>query len=236
MSELSLSFLVLDVRLDDDEYETLENIQETLKRLTQRRKAQISSYEPVGLNSAEFSARLFSEALLYRIVATAGGAIVAWNTGNILCSFMAARGLFETFAVLYDYKKSVAKAVNAGDLHELEVHTTKRIFATRDRETLSSRPEFAATNVATFVKKMSEDLSGATFVKAYDLMSERCHPNSAGTVGMFSKIDLSTGVVSFSDRNNKNFAFRLISQTISTIVPAEIIFDELDDMLAKLGQ
>ena len=229
MTEPAIRFLVLDVNLDDDEYERLEEIHVTLRRLTQRRKDHISVFGSEPLEQAEFDLAIYREALLHRVVATTGGAIVSWNSGNMLCSFLAARALFETVAVLHDYNQRIHEALKNRNLSEISRHSYKSMFATRNMEALSTRPELEATNVLTFIDKLSDRSGGSTFRKAYDLMSERCHPNSAGTIAMFAQIDPVTGVVAFSDRQNVAWAFRLICEIVGIVTAAELIFDRLDE-------
>jgi hypothetical protein len=113
-------------------------------------------------------------------------------------------------------------------------HAYRRMHATRNKETLTSRPELEATNILTFVNKLNADFSGSTFVKAYELLSERCHPNAAGTIGMFVEMDADSGIVGFSDRINKDWAFRLIYGIVTVVKVAELIFDQLDEALLKM--
>ena len=108
MSEPALRFLTLGIDLTDEEQQGLENVHEILGRLTKRRKRQL----PVssGLEA------MLREVILYRVVSMAGGTIVNWNTGNVLCSFLSARGLFETFAFLWDYDRAISEARKTGTL------------------------------------------------------------------------------------------------------------------------
>jgi hypothetical protein len=234
MTEPAIRFLTLDVTLDDDEYERLEEIHATLKRLTRRRKDQVSAFRPEPLQQAEFDITIYLEALLHRVVATTGGTIVSWNSGNVLCSFLAARALFETVAVLHDYNQAIDKALQSRSLNEISSHSYKRTFATRNKEVLSTRPELEATNVLTFINKLSEEFGGSTFRKAYDLMAERCHPNCAGTISMFAHIDPVTGVVTFSNRQNMEWAFRLICAVTGVVTAAELIFNKLDEAVVTV--
>jgi L-amino acid N-acyltransferase YncA len=234
MTEPALSFLSLDVELDDEEHEDLDEICATLERLAQRRKDQISAYSPEMMAMADINLTTYREALLYRVVATASGAIVCWNTGNVLCSFLAARALLETVAILHDLNKAIARALKSRNLHEIDSHTYRKMFATRSEKILSTKPELFSTNVVTFVNALSEEFSEPILRQAYDLMSERCHPNSSGTTSMFAAMDANTGIVTFSDRQNTGWAFRLIYSIVAVVKPAERIFDELDEAIMSV--
>jgi hypothetical protein len=55
MTEPALSFLSLDVELDDKEYEDLDEICVTLGRLAKRRKDQISAYSSEFMEMSEIN-------------------------------------------------------------------------------------------------------------------------------------------------------------------------------------
>jgi len=178
--------------LTNEEQSLLETAHETLGRLTQRRKSHLS------ISSGEGA--VLREVILYRVVAMAGGAIVNWNTGNVLCSFLSARALFETFAFLWDYDRAINEARKAGTLAEFRKLIANRLAATRNPKRIEQNPEWESTNILTAIGRLSEQHPWAK--NAYDLMSYRCHPN---TEGMFEHSPISTpdtGTVKFSEHND----------------------------------
>jgi hypothetical protein len=220
MSEPALRFLTLGIDLADEEQQALENVHQTLSRLSKRRKSQL----PVssGLEA------MLREVILYRVVSMAGGTIVNWNTGNVLCSFLSARGLFETFAFLWDYDRAINEARKTGTLAAFRKLSEKRLAATRDPKKLENNPEWEATNIHTAINRMSEEYSWAK--SAYDVMSHRCHPNSEGMFDTFVNVDSETRIVSFSSHNdNAGWAFRIILGVTALIERAEAILDRLED-------
>ena len=227
MTEPALRFLPLGFDLAKEEEAVLEKIHAALDRLTQRRKRDL----PV---SSHWLQQVLREALLYRVVATASGTIVNWNTGNVLCSFLAARGLFETFAFLWDYRRAVTKARQSGTLEELDKLTLKALAATKNPKWIEAHPEWEATNILTAINRLSEHYPGAR--NAYDELSYRCHPNSEGTFYMFADLDEHAQSVKFSDHNeNAAWAFRLVVAVTALITEAEGIFSFLEENMSKVA-
>jgi TPR repeat protein len=164
----------------------------------------------------------------------AGGTIVNWNTGNVLCSFLSARALFETFAFLWNYDRAINEARKAGTLAEFEKLTANRLAATRNPKRIEKNPEWESTNILTAIGRLSEEHPWAK--TAYDFMSYRCHPNTEGMFETFADLDAETGTVNFSTHNdNAGWAFRIILGVTALITNAEKIFDRLEDAIPKIA-
>ena len=225
--EPNLRFLSLGIALTEEEKGVLDNIHSALDRLTRRRKDHISL-------SKFFAEAVLREALLYRVVAAARGVIVSWNSGNVLCSFLAARALFETFAYLWDYRRAINGARTSEDLEDFDDLTFKRLVSTRNPKWIEQNPEWEATNIVTIVKRLSEEYPGLG--KAYDEMSYRCHPNTEGVFYMFADLDGDEKTVTFSDHNeNAGWAFRLVIAVAGLTIEAEQIFDWLENETPKIA-
>jgi hypothetical protein len=228
MTEPALRFLSLGIDLTKEEEDVLAKIHAALDRLTQRRKIHLSV-------SSSVLEEVFREVLLYRVVATASGTIVNWNTGNVLCSFLTARALFETFVFLWDYDRAITKARQTGTLEEFEALTRRRLAATRNPKWVETHPEWGSTNILTLIDRLSAEHS-ADLRKAYDEMSYRCHPNTEGTYYMFANLDPDAEIVRFSDHNqNAGWAFRFVLAVARLIIEAEDIFNRLEEATPKIA-
>jgi hypothetical protein len=230
MTEPALRFLSLGIELSNEDKDVLEKVHAALDRLTRRRKSQV----PVSLAVLEETLR---EALLYRIVATASGAIVSWNTKNVLCSFLAARALLETFAFLWDYDRAISQIDQTGTGTELYDLTRKRLIATRNPEWIKNNPEWSATNIATFIKRLSQRYPSLGV--AYDQMSYRCHPNTEGIFYTFvGDVKRDTKVITFADHNETaGWAFRLIFAVVChCVIETGKILDRLEYATPKIAE
>jgi TPR repeat protein len=228
MTEPALRFLSLGIDLTKEEESVLAKIHAALDRLAQGRKTHLS------ISSSPLE-EVLREVLQYRVVATASGTIVNWNTGNVLCSFLAARAFFETFAFLWDYDRAIAKFRQKGTLQEFKTITLNRLAATRNPNWVAIHPEWESTNILTLIDKLSSEYT-AGVRKAYDEMSYRCHPNTEGMFYMFTDLDPDAEIVKFSDHNqNAGWAFRLVIAVAGLIIEAENIFNRLEEATPKIA-
>ncbi len=212
--------------MTNEEQSLLETAHETLGRLTQRRKSHLS------ISSGEGA--VLREVILYRVVAMAGGAIVNWNTGNVLCSFLSARALFETFAFLWDYDRAINEARKAGTLAEFRKLIANRLAATRNPKRIEQNPEWGSTNILTAIGRLSEQHPWAK--NAYDLMSYRCHPNTEGMFETFADLDPRHrhSQILRTQRHHRatGWAFRLILAITHLVTDAEQLFNKLEEATA----
>jgi Sel1 repeat len=152
----------------------------------------------------------------------------------VLCSYLAARALFETFAFLWDYRRAVTKARQSGTLKEFEGLTLKALVATKNPKWFGTHPEWQATNILTAINRLSDQHPGIR--NAYDELSHRCHPNTEGTFYMFADLDEHAQCVKFSDHNeNAGWAFRLVFAVTGLIIQAEDIFNSLEQEMPNIA-
>jgi hypothetical protein len=220
MPEPTVRFLTLGIELKDDDASVLQTIHQTLDRLAQRRKSRLPISD--GLEA------VLQQVILYRVVATAYGRIVSWNTGNILCSFLAARALLETFALLWDYDRVISEVRKTGTLAEFEALTTRRLAATSDELRLKRNPGHGATNIATLIDRLSREYPGLH--KIYDVMSSRSHPNTEGMFEAFADLNTASEEAILSTRDDTfQWAFSLIIRIIDLVSEVERLLDKLQD-------
>jgi hypothetical protein len=137
--------------------------------------------------------------LLHRMIALMDGAAVAWINCCTLSAILSARALMETFAVMAAFTDRVADSFAAEDLDALDALAQQGTFASRDPDWIKEFPETKAINVLTYIERFDRQVPG--FRGHYDILSERCHPNSLGHNFMFSKLDHTDGLVRFFDEN-----------------------------------
>jgi hypothetical protein len=145
------------------------------------------------------------------------GAAVSWNNRCTLSAMLSARALMETFAVMAEFERKVARLLKEENLAGLDALAQNGIFASRDPEMIKDNPEIQAANVLTYVDRFDKIAKG--FRGHYDMLSERCHPNSLGHNFMFSRLNRTDGTVRFCDERepNRNGAcsLRSMSQALS---------------------
>jgi hypothetical protein len=161
------------------------------------------------------------------------GAPVAWNNRRTLSAILSARAFMETFAVMAEFERRVAQFLKEEDLGGLDAVAQNGIFASRDEEWIKGNPETQAISVLTYIDKFDKRAQG--FRGHYDMLSERCHPNSLGHNFMFSKLDRSDGTVRFCDGRGPERNAQMILAALAPLPLVESISARLDKLNDKVS-
>jgi hypothetical protein len=88
-------------------------------------------------------------------------------------------------------------------------------------------------SVLTYIDKF--DKRAAEFRVHYDILSERCHPNSLGHNLMFSRLDGTDGTVRFSDERGPERNGHMILAALAPLPLVESISARLDELIEKVS-
>ncbi len=137
-----------------------------------------------------FKVLSYREALSWRTIELASGALEALKTGNVLTGLIATRSVLECSAAhsyLLNKLKICVKADSVNDLNDV----TMRLLLGAKWKDWEQQP----MNVLTMLDKAESEFPGIR--KNYDSLSEYSHPNISGTFQMFAmhrgKFDLTLG-------------------------------------------
>jgi hypothetical protein len=102
---------------------------------------------------------------------------------------------------------------------------------------LRKRSQGLGANVAEGTGAQSKRGNGRAegFRGHYDMLSERCHPNSLGHNFMFSKLDRSDGTVRFYDEREPARNGQMILGALVPLPLAESISARLDELIDKVS-
>jgi hypothetical protein len=139
----------------------------------------------------------------------------------------------ETFAVLAEFERQVARRLKEENLGGLDALAQNGIFASRDPEWIKENPETQAVSVLTYVDKFNKRADG--FRGHYDMLSERCHPNSLGHNFMFSMLDRTDGTVSYCDEREPARNGQMILAALAPLPLVEPISARLDELIEKVS-
>jgi hypothetical protein len=89
--------------------------------------------------------------LLYRITMLACGCADTWDSGNVVCSILAARALLETIALC---EHTIEKLSECAEARAVDALANKVLFSTRNEEIVADGVGFKTTNVLTFIDKL----------------------------------------------------------------------------------
>ncbi|HAH65616.1 MAG TPA: hypothetical protein DCL72_09120, partial [Rhizobiales bacterium] len=188
--------------MDESVAERIGMVNDVLERLTARRVERIVIDGPLAKSKIAWKVATYAEALLYRVVALANGCAVNWNRNDALVSVLAARALVETVAVLMDLDRRLEDLLDKEDLAGINALIMNRSFSTRDEDWLKNYPDAKAVNVLTIIEGVDENHDLEGMLSGYHAsLSELCHPNRDGHLGLFGTLDTKTGETTYSVTN-----------------------------------
>lgn len=158
---------------------------------------------------------------------------MTWNARSTLAAVLSARALMETIALMASLEDRVADCLAREDLGQLDAFVMHGMFASRDAEWIEEYPDSKAVNVLTYIDRFDKRVPG--FRGHYDILSERCHPNSLGHNFMFSKLDRSDGSVRYSDERNPGRNAEMILAALAPFPLLESMMTRLDDLILKVS-
>jgi hypothetical protein len=205
----------------------------SMQRLNEMRAVEINVAGPFARSKIAWKLATYQHALLHRIVSLMDGTAVAWNEQCTLSAILSARAFMETLAVMSRLEMRVADLLKAEDLSGLDSIAQNGVFATRDEEMLKDFPDMKAINAVTYVDKYDQLLPG--FKNHYDILSERCHPNSLGHNFMFSKLDRSNGSITYCDEHDPRRNSKMILAAIAPLWLVESLMARLDGLIQEVA-
>jgi hypothetical protein len=225
--------LIWDERLAEKDRKLVGDLNASLDRLNGLRAVEITVSGKFLRSKLAWKLATNQHALLHRLVALMDGAAVAWNNRCTLSAMLSARALMETFAVMAEFERQVARLLKEENLGGLDALAQNGIFASRDPEWIKDNPKTQAVSVLTYVDKFDKQVEG--FRGHYDRLSERCHPNSLGHNFMFSKLDRTDGTVRYSDEREPARNGEMIMGALVPLLLVEAILARLDDLNDKIA-
>jgi hypothetical protein len=225
--------LVWDERLTEKDKVLVAALDGTLARLNERRAIEINVSGHFARSKIAWKLAVHQHGLLHRIIALMDGAAVAWNSRCTLSAILSARALMETMAVMAVFEDRVADSLAQEDLGALDALAKQGTFSSRDPKCLAEAPETKAANVLNYVDRFDKRAPG--FRGHYDILSERCHPNSLGHNFMFSKLDRSNGSVRFFDEREPERNGQMILAALAVFPLVESLMNRLDDLIPKVS-
>jgi hypothetical protein len=233
MSLKEPTHFALDDRLTEADGELVSDLNASLDRLSGLRALQINVSGKFARSKVAWKLATYQHILLHRLVALTDGAAVAWNARCTLSAMLSARAFMETFAVMAEFERKVARHLEQENIGGLDALAQNGIFATRDTEMTKDNPEIAAVSVLTYIDRLDKTATG--FRGHYDRLSERCHPNSLGHNFMFAELDRSDGTVRFYDEREPERNTQTILAALAPLPLAESISASLDHLIERVS-
>lgn len=233
MSFKEPTHLVRDDGLTETDKKLIHDLNVSLDRLSGMRALEINVSGKFLRSKIAWKLAIYQHALLHRLVALVDGLAVAWNNHCTLSAMLSARALMETFAVMAEFEQQVERLLKAQDLGELDAVAQNGIFASRDPQWIKETPGSQAVTVLKYIDKFDKRAKG--FRALYDMLSERCHPNSLGHNFMFSTLDTRDGTVRFCDEREPGQDGQMILAALAPLPLVESTSARVDELIEKVS-
>jgi hypothetical protein len=129
-----------------------------------------------------FKAICLNSMLIHRVTHLVGESLCLHEQHSVLPSLMVVRAAIETTALLYMLNNKIEQAIKKNETEDLETFIEKATIGSRNDDT-----EIDSVNILTAIKHISKRYP--EYLKFYEVLSEYCHPNYAGLLGSYSKLN-----------------------------------------------
>ncbi len=226
--------LLLDTDVDAETAESVADIEAALARLRSLRKSTIEVEGVLLRSKLAWKVATFYQPMRYRVVMLAEGCILTWNYDHLLCSYLSARALIETVALVIDFDARICLLTDKGDIEGIDQLLQNRIFSTRDKDPIREFPGIESVNVLTLIDKLDAKL--LTGIKScYDRLSERCHPNGFGAHQFFSTTDRNSFVATYRTNKDQRLDLQAILSGLIMVTMFETCVNRQDVVMDRVA-
>lgn len=181
------------------------------------------------ISKAPFKALQIREALLYRVTDLADASCGLVDAMNLVSAACITRAFQETLAALFYINRKVKKAISDKDITTLDDTLMKSLLGAKNNPDICD-----PINVLTMIDKVEKEIPG--FRNVYDNLSELSHPNWAGTLGIYSKINQEELWVDFGRniRLKDTTQVQIVNTLQAGLELVVHIYDEFAELLPEL--
>jgi len=211
---------------------TKKLLEESKRNVKAFRKGLISRTDPAQVSliaKIPYKALQIREALLYRATDLADASCMLLGANNFVAAACTTRAFQETFAALFYVNREVKKAIKDGDLAHLDESLMKSLMGSKNNPDMPD-----PVNVLKMVDHVDKEVPG--FRSVYDILCELSHPNWAGTLGIYTKINKEKLWVDFGQniRLKDSTQSQIIFTLHACLDLVAHIYDEFAELLPKL--
>jgi hypothetical protein len=201
----------------------VESLRSSLVKRTD--PAQVSTIAKIPYKALEIR-----EALLYRATDLADAACMLFEKENLVSAACVSRALQETVAVLFCVNRRVKETIKNKDIDRLDDDLMIILMGTKNNPELPD-----PKNILSMIDRVDKEIP--SFRALYDNLSEFAHPNWAGTLGIYSKINKEKVWTDFG-RNIKGgdaVRYQAIPVLYASLKLIVHIYDEFVEFLPQLA-
>jgi hypothetical protein len=216
------------------EWQDVAAINDMLATLQARRKATLARHGDLLTSRTAWLVAVFEQAILYRIVALAGGAIAMWEARNPLGATQSARSLLESGALVLDMERQLSLLADSGKLAEIDAYVAERAFVSQPGGWIEQARAARPVDTLRLINEADRVCNGTRF--CYDRLSEIAGPEAIGQYAVFGALDKSGMSVEFCDIESlEPSTFRLILDAARIVVPVAAALEAIDGLVLKVA-
>ena len=224
----------------EKENDFIQELNNCLSRLADSRKPKVGAVEDGRIKpKIVWKIDCLCQGFIYRTVELAEGASVCWNKNNQLSALILARGILETLAAAHDFFQKVKLATTKKDLAEIDSLAMTYTFISTNSSTNEKLQ--AVGSLMSFIVRFDihylRDRKTKHLRKLYGILSEITHPNHAGTVGFFGKLnpELHEHYFNATPKNNEYAISNFIAGYISILI-LESVIEKIESLTPNIHQ
>jgi len=183
----------------------MDEIRENLELLESNLPKRVDGWALSQMSKLPFKVLVYREALAWRMAELSRAAFEEFGKDRIAAAIVLTRAAVETSAALWYLCGKVEASVESAEVGDIDDYLMKMNMGIAtdpptDPETgeaVTPRP----TKIGKFLNSVDKDIDG--FNRQYGYLSEYAHPNWAGTVYLYSKLDKENAVADFGQNIRK---------------------------------
>jgi hypothetical protein len=196
----------------------MEEIRTNLQILESSLPKHVDGWALSQLSRLPFKVMVYRESLAWRMAELARAAFEKFEQDKLAAGIVLTRSAVETSAALWYLRGKVEACVESGEVGDIDEYLMKMTVGMATDppldETTSKRLMPRPVKVGKFLDAVEKDIEG--FNQQYGYLSEYAHPNWAGTVFLYSKLDKKRGTADFGANlrgqgNTKNIGVNNLS-------------------------
>ena len=212
----------------------MDEIRKNLELLESCLPERVDGWALSQMSKLPFKVLCYREALAWRMVELSRAAFEEFEKDKLAAAIVLTRAAVETSAALWFLCGKVEASVDSAEIGDIDDYLMKMNMGMAtdpptDPETgeaVMPRP----IKIGKFLDSVEKDIAG--FNRQYGYLSEYAHPNWAGTVYLYSKLDKENGAADFGQNIRKPDGTKIIG--VGNLSVALLIFERSYNRVSDL--
>lgn len=204
------------------EIDTINNL---ITQLNNRRSKTVNPATIPITPKVVFNLKSYVQLSLHRVVDLAMEACNSWNNGTPVVAIILDRAMLENVAYLFDISNQIKRYITENQFSEIHNLISNRLVGSRLKEARSK-----ICNVMTVIDKIDKTFRG--FKENYNFLSDFCHPNYSGMLGLYGKMNYDEIYLKIDRRIG--ISEEIFFNVLFSLEPSLLIFEDCLNDIEKI--